>query len=56
MSGNYFLPLFSVFKNNFLFLKLKNLFGNPKWIKVNLLWLIVKVWETKTLYGISQMD
>ena len=24
-------PLFSVFKNNFLFLRLKNLFGNPKW-------------------------
>ena len=27
MFGN----LFSVFKNNFLFLKLKNLFGNSKW-------------------------
>ena len=23
--------LFSVYKNNFLFLKLKNLFGNSKW-------------------------
>ena len=27
MFGN----LFSVYKNNFLFLKLKNLFGNSKW-------------------------
>ena len=25
-----FFPLFSVFKNNFLFLRLKNLFGNSK--------------------------
>ena len=33
MFGNYFFTLFSVFKNNFLFLKLKNLFGNPKWIE-----------------------
>ena len=31
MFGNYFFPLFSVFKNNFLFLRLKNLFGNSKW-------------------------
>ena len=31
--GNYFFPLFFVFKNNFLFLKLKNLFGNSKSIK-----------------------
>ena len=30
MFGNCFFPLFSVFKNNFLFLKLKNLFGNSK--------------------------
>ena len=30
---NCFFPLFSVFKNNFLFLKLKNLFGNPKWLE-----------------------
>ena len=29
--GNYFFSLFSVFKNNFLFLRLKNLFGNSKW-------------------------
>ena len=29
--GNCFFLLFSDFKNNFLFLKLKNLFGNPKW-------------------------
>ena len=28
MFGNCFFPLFSVFKNNFLFLKLKNLFDN----------------------------
>ena len=26
-----FFFLFSIFKNNFLFLRLKNLFGNPKW-------------------------
>ena len=30
MFGNCFLSLFSVFKNNFLFLRLKNLFGNSK--------------------------
>ena len=29
--GNCFFPLFSVFKNNFLFLRLKNLFSNSKW-------------------------
>ena len=29
--GNCFFPLFSVFKNNFLFLRPKNLFGNSKW-------------------------
>ena len=33
MFGNCFFPLFYVSKNNFLFLKLKNLFGNPKWIE-----------------------
>ena len=33
MFGNCFFPLFSVFKNNFLFLRLKNLFGNSKWAK-----------------------
>ena len=31
MFGNCFFSLFSVFKNNFLFLRLKNLFGNSKW-------------------------
>ena len=30
MFGNCFFPLFSVFKNNFLFLRLKNLFSNLK--------------------------
>ena len=30
MFGNYFFSLFFVFKNNFLFLRLKNLFGNSK--------------------------
>ena len=30
MFGNCFFPLFSVFKNNFLFFRLKNLFGNSK--------------------------
>ena len=33
MFDNYFFPLFSVFKNNFLFLRLKNLFSNLKWIE-----------------------
>ena len=33
MFGNYVFPLFSILKNNFLFLKLKNLFGYPKWIE-----------------------
>ena len=33
MFGNCFFPLFFISKNNFLFLKLKNLFGNPNWIK-----------------------
>ena len=32
MFGNCFFPLFSVSKNSFLFLKLKILFDNPKWI------------------------
>ena len=31
MFGNCFFPLFSIFKNYFLFFRLKNLFGNPKW-------------------------
>ena len=30
MFGNYFFSLISVFKNNFLLLRLKYLFGNPK--------------------------
>ena len=30
MFGNCFFPLFFIFKNNFLFLRLKNLFGNSK--------------------------
>ena len=33
MFGNYFFSLFFVSKNNFLFLRLKNLFGKPKWIE-----------------------
>ena len=33
MFDNCFFPLFSVFKNNFLFLRLKNLFGNSKQAK-----------------------
>ena len=33
MFGNCFFPLFSVSKNNFLFLRLKNLFDNIKWTK-----------------------
>ena len=31
MFSNCFFLLFFVFKNNFLFLRLKNFFGNPKW-------------------------
>ena len=31
MFGNCFFLLFSIFKNNFLILKEKNMFGNPKW-------------------------
>ena len=31
MFGNYFFSLFFVSKNNFIFLRLKNLFGNVKW-------------------------
>jgi len=31
MYGNYFFSLFFVFKNNFLFVRLKNLFDNTKW-------------------------
>ena len=33
MFGNCFFLLFSVFKNNFLFSRLKNLFSNSKWTK-----------------------
>ena len=33
MFGNCFSPLLYVFKNNFLFLKLKNLFGKQKLTK-----------------------
>ena len=33
MFGNYFFPIFFISKNNFLFLRLKNLFGNPKQIE-----------------------
>ena len=33
MFGNYVFLLFSISKNNFLFLRLKNLFGNPKWVE-----------------------
>ena len=33
MFENYFFSLISVFKNNFLVLRLKNLFGNLKWIE-----------------------
>ena len=31
MFGNCFFPLFFVFKNNFQFVRLKNLFNNSKW-------------------------
>ena len=33
MFGNCFFLLFFVSKNNFLFLRLEYLFGNPKWTK-----------------------
>ena len=29
----FFFPLFSISKNSFLFSRLENLFGNPKWIE-----------------------
>ena len=43
MFGNYFFSLFSVSTNNFLFLRPKNLFGNPKWT------------ENKTVFKIQFM-
>ena len=33
MFSNCFFLLFFIVKNNFLFLRLKNLFGNSKWIE-----------------------
>ena len=49
MFGNCFFHLFSVFKNNFLFLRLKNLFGNSKWTKKKIVLKIQFVKETENM-------
>ena len=49
MFGNYFFLLFSVSKNNFLFLRLKNLFGNPKWTEIKTVLKSQFVKETKNM-------
>ena len=49
MFGNCFFPLFSVFKNNFLFLRLKNLFGNQKWKKTKIVLKTQFVKETENM-------
>ena len=57
MFGNCFFHLFSVFKNNFLFLKLTNLFGNSKWTKKQKLFsklnLRRKLKTCKRLFSVS---
>ena len=46
MFGNCFFPLFSVFKKKKnLFIKLKNLFGNPKWIENKKWFLKLNLWK-----------
>ena len=45
MFGDCFFLLFSVFKNNFLFFKLKNLFDKPKWTEKKI------VLKTKGMFG-----
>ena len=49
MFGNYVFLLFSVSKNNFLFLRLKNLFGNPKWVENKIIRKTQFVKETKNM-------
>ena len=52
MFGNCFFSLFSVFKNNFLFLRLKNLFGNPKWTKTKIVFKTQFIKETKNMQNV----
>ena len=58
--GNCFFPLFSVFKNNFLFIKLKNLFGNPKWIENKKWFPKLNLWKKlktcKMLFSVSSFQ
>ena len=49
MFDNCFFPLFSVFKNNFLFLRLKNLFGNSNGQKTKTVFKIQFVKETENI-------
>ena len=49
MFGNYVFLLFSVSKNNFLFLRLKNLFGNPNGQKTKNVLKTQFVKETKNM-------
>ena len=49
MFVNYFFFLFFVFKNNFLFLRLKNLFGNSKWAEKKNVFKTEFVKETKNM-------
>ena len=49
MFGNCFFPLFYIFKNNFLFFRLKNLFRNPKWTKTKTVLKTQFVKETENM-------
>ena len=49
MFGNCFFPLFFVFKNKFLFLRLKNLFGNSNGQKTKTVFKIQFVKETENI-------
>ena len=49
MLGNCFFSLFFVSKNNFLFLRLKNLFGKPKWTKTKTVLKTQFVKETENM-------
>ena len=49
MFGKCFFSLFSVFKNNFLFLRLKNLFGNQNGQKAKTIIKTQFVKETKNM-------
>ena len=49
MFGSCFFPLFFVFKNNFLFLRPKNLFDNPKWTKKKIVFKTQFIMETENM-------